>query len=140
MRDNRFLADRLATIHANFFAEVPITNRIFVRFGRATKNRLGSIIAKPHPEYSAPVTYIRINDLFRDPIVPEYVIDATLAHEFAHYTHGFHSPLPKKYTHPHRGNVVNKEIISRGAGHLLTQQDAWLKTEYVPLLKRKRMI
>ena len=140
MRDNSWLAERLQTIHRSYFADVPIRNTLYVRFGRNSRTRLGSIIAKPHPAHTLPVTYISINALFRSEDVPEYVIEATLAHEMAHYTHGFHSPLERKYQHPHRGDVVNKELRNRGAGHLLTQQERWLKEEYRDLLRRNHML
>ena len=135
MRDNQWLASRLNTIHERYFHEVPIFNTILVRFGRASKTRFGSIIARPHKDYKTPVTYITINALFKDEIVPEYVIDATLAHEFAHYTHGFHSPLARLHKHPHRGSVVDKEIQKRGAGELLTLQYAWIKSTYPRFLQ-----
>lgn len=140
MRTNQWLAERLHTLHEAHFADVPIGNTLYVRFGRATRSRLGSIIAKPSSQHTKPVTYITVNNLFRDETVPEYVIDAVLAHEFAHYTHGFHSPLEQRYKHPHRGGVVDKEIRARGAGELLDQQGRWLKTEYRDFLRRNRML
>jgi hypothetical protein len=93
MRDNKWLANLLFELHGTYFADVPIENTILVRFGRTSKTRFGSIIAKPTKGYKLPVTYININSLFKDEIVPEYVITATLLHEFVHYTHGFHSPI-----------------------------------------------
>ena len=140
MRDNHWLAERLSALRAEYFPDVPVGNRIFVRFGRASKTRFGSIIAKPRKGYTQPVTYITINSLFKDEDVPEYVIDATLAHEFSHYAHGFHSPLEKKFAFPHKGDVVNKEIRKRGAGHILSQQEAWAKKEYRNLLIKHRVI
>jgi hypothetical protein len=129
-RTNDWLSERLSALCSQYFSDVTIPNRIFVRFGRKTKNRFGSILAKPHPAYDQPVTYITINGLFRTTDVPEYVIEGTLLHEFAHYTHGFHSPHPRKYTHPHRGNIVNKEIYSRGAKHIMDLQEAWIAKDY----------
>ena len=140
MRNNQWLADRLNYIHGNYFTDVPVPNLILVRFGRTSRNRFGSIIAKPKAGHTQPVTYISINALFKDETVPEFVIDATLAHEFAHYTHGFHSPLERKHKYPHKGDVVNKEIRLRGAGHLLTQQDDWIKREYPKFLRKHHML
>jgi len=140
MRDNRWLADRLTLIHTDYFPDIVVKNLILVRFGRASRSRFGSIIAKPKKGQQHPVTYININALFRDEEVPEYVIDATLAHEFTHYAHGFHSPLDRKYKYPHKGDVVNREIRARGAGHLLTQQEGWVKKEYPAFLRKHRLI
>ena len=139
MRDNSWLADRLGSIHKEFFSDVPIHNLILVRFGRNSRTRFGSIIARPRKGADQPVTYITINSLFKDETVPEYVIDATLAHEFAHYTHGFHSPLERKHKFPHQGGVVDKEIVTRGGGHLLSQQNAWIKQEYPGFLRKHKM-
>ncbi len=140
LRTNAWLAERMHTLHQQHFSDVQIRNKLFVRFGRKSKGRFGSIIAQPDPDYILPVTYITINGLFRDPGVPEYVIDATLLHEFAHYTHGFHSPLPRLYEHPHRGNIVNKEIQARNGGHYLKQQSAWIKGEYKQYLIFRGML
>jgi hypothetical protein len=139
-RTNAWLAARLQYLCATYYPDITIPNRLYTKFGRRTRNRFGSIIAKPHPLYDQPVTYITINGLFIDPDVPEYVIDATLLHEFAHYTHGFHSPHPQKYQHPHRGDVVNKEIRSRGAGAILAQQEAWIRDSYRDYLRGQKML
>ena len=140
MRTNHWLAERLDAIHRQYYADVPIRNVIMVRFGRESRTRFGSIIARPRPGHAQPVSYITINSLFKDEEVPEYVIDATLAHEFAHYAHGFHSPLERLYDYPHKGGVVDKEIIRRGGGDMLKRQKAWAKKEYREFLRRKRLI
>ncbi len=141
MRDNKWLADLLFRLHAEYYADVPIMNLVLVRFARASKTRLGSIIARPRKGHKEMVTTITINELFRnEEEVPEYVIIATLLHEFAHYAHGFHSPLPQKYRYPHRGGIVNKEIRARGGGEILKQQESWIKNSYKPFLRSKRLI
>jgi len=140
MRNNQWLAERLEQIRSLYFSDVPIHNTILVRFGRKSRSRFGSIVAKKHANYILPVTYISINSLFRDEQVPEFVIEATLAHEFSHYTHGFHSPLEQKYKFPHQGNVVDKEIRKRGAGHLLDQQKKWIKESYRPFLREHGLL
>lgn len=128
-RNNVWLAQRLQTLHAAYFPDVAVENRVIVRFGRASRTRFGSIIAKKETEI-LPITYITINSLFKHEIVPEFVIDATLVHEFIHYTHGFHSPRRQMYRHPHKGGIVLKEMRSRGADHLYKQQRRWIKEEY----------
>jgi hypothetical protein len=140
MRDNKWLAKQLDDLHARYFSDIPIENAILVRFGRAARTRFGSIIAKPTPGYQRPVTFISINSLFKDEVVPEYVIQATLLHEFVHYTHGFHSPLKQKYRFPHKGGIVNREIKERGAGDILDLQNRWIKQHYRNFLKEKGML
>lgn len=140
MRDNTWLASRLKTIHQQYFADVPINNKILVRFGRSSRTRFGSIIAKPYKGHTQPVTFISINSLFKDEAVPEYVIDATLMHEFVHYAHGFHSPLERQYKYPHKGGIVNREIRARGAGSTLDQQRKWVKEFYKEFLRSKSLL
>ena len=140
MRDNKWLASRLAEIQSKFFSDVPISNIIFVRFGRSSKTRFGSIIAKPLKGHKKPVTYITINALFKEEEVPDYVIEATLAHEFVHYTHGFHSPLRRLYKYPHQGGIVDKELRKRGIGEILDQQTKWTKDFYRPFLRKHHLL
>lgn len=137
MRDNKWLAARLGALHAEYFSDIQVENTILVRFGRATRNRFGSIIAKPVDGHRLPVTFISINALFKDEEVPQYVIDATLLHEFVHYAHGFHSPLKQKYRYPHKGGIVNREIRERGAGEFLKLQNIWVKQHYRTFLRAK---
>jgi hypothetical protein len=134
-RNNVWLAERLNTIHQTYFPDVAIENKVIVRFGRKSRTRFGSIIAKKVSGEALPVTYITINSLFKHEVVPEFVIDATLIHEFVHYTHGFHSPRRQMHPHPHRGNIVTKEMIARGAEHFYTQQKQWIKDEYRSFLQ-----
>jgi hypothetical protein len=140
MRDNQWLAQQLTTLTQLYFPDITVLNTVFVRFGRSSKTRFGSIIARPVSGYPLPVTYITINSLFRDEQVPEYVIQATLLHEFVHYAHGFHSPLQRKYRYPHRGGIVNKEIVARGASAILEQQEAWVKAHYPTYLRQHKLI
>ena len=135
VRDNTWLANRLMNIHQTYFPDVAIENKVVVRFGRKSRTRFGSIIAKKERDEALAVTYITINSLFKALIVPEYVIDATLVHEFVHYTHGFHSPRRQMHPHPHRGNIVTKEMTSRGAYHLYTLQKSWIKSDYKDFLQ-----
>lgn len=139
-RTNQWLADYLQELYLTHYTDVPIPNKLVVKFGRKSRSRFGSIIAKTDHTTGKLVTYIAINHLFRDPEVPDYVIGATLMHEFAHYAHGFHSPLPRKYQHPHRGGIVDKEIISRGGGELLKLQEKWVKEAYRDFLKKRGML
>lgn len=139
-RTNAWLAARLQYLHQTYFDDIAIPNLILVKFGRASRTRFGSIVARTRPGEREITTYITINSLFKDETVPEYVIDATLMHEFTHYAHGFHSPLPQKYRYPHQGGIVDKEIIVRGGEHLLRQQKEWIKKDYKPFLRSKHLL
>ena len=129
MRDNHWLANRLEMIRQKHFSDVKVVNLIQVRFGRVAKTRLGSITTRKLAGRE-PISLITMNGLFRHEEVPVAVIDAVLGHEFTHYAHGWHSPLPKLYSHPHKGGVVDKELRQRGLGRALQQQTAWVKESF----------
>ncbi|MEI6477941.1 MAG: hypothetical protein WCO52_03055 [bacterium] len=139
-RTNTWLADRLRQLRENHFPDIPVQNTILVKFGRSSRTRFGSIIARKRAGYKKPVTYISINSLFRDEEVPEYVIDATLAHEFVHYTHGFHSPLEQRHKFPHKGGIVGKELRERGLGELEKEQKRWIAQDYRTFLRKHRLL
>ena len=78
-----------------------------------------------------------INGYFRNEKVPDYVIDTTIAHELVHYMHGFNSPLPKMYKHPHKGGIVNKELKKRGFGNMLNLERKWIRNEWKNIAKEE---
>ena len=125
MRDNIWLAKRLEAIWEFLFPEVERKNDVIVKFKGRWKNKFGHIKRLRNND-----TEIVVNGLFRNEIVPEYIVDITLAHELVHYTHGFHSPHKQLYRHPHKGGVVNKELIKRGFGHMLKNERYFLKKEW----------
>lgn len=134
MRDNKWLAKRLFQIWQRYFPDIEVKNNIFVRFGKPAKNQLGRIKFGRRKEN--PNTYIVVNGLFKDPRIPEFVVDATLVHEFCHYAHGFYSPHPKLHKYPHKGGVIRKELEKRGLSELFKLERKWLKLnwrEYVKL-------
>jgi len=137
-RTNHWLADQLNVVHSRFFTDIPVQNRLLVRFGRITKTRLGSITSRPRPlkgdRTARPVkSIISLNGLLRDKRVPLTVIHAVLGHEFVHYTHGFHSPRPQLYRFPHQSGIVDHELKKRGLTELLAAETAWTKEYFVPL-------
>lgn len=137
-RSNLWLAGELAAIHTRFFSDIPVTNQLLVRFGRITKTRLGSITSRPRPlkhdRTAKPVkSIISLNRLLKDERVPLEVIHAVLGHEFVHYTHGFHSPLPQLYRFPHQKGIVDAELVKRGMKQLLATETAWTKQHFVRL-------
>lgn len=82
------------------------------------------------------ISIITITSLFKSEDVPEMLIDATIAHELVHYTHGFHSPLQRSVKHPHKGRVVEKELEKRGLGKMYAASNLWLKTNWKHIAKR----
>lgn len=147
MRDNAYLLERMYYIWEEYFADVPRKNLVIIKFGKYSKRRLGSIkwvdrsskikgvYLKHEKEHQTQddkrISLITITRYFQDDLVPVDVIDATVGHELVHYAHGFHSPLPKLYHHPHRGGIVNKEMVNRGMAELLEFSENWLKQNWV---------
>ena len=129
MRDDAWLETRFNQIWQLFFPDVEKRN-ISIRWKGRWKNKFGHITSKQGR------AEIAVNKFFKDIRVPEEVIKVTIAHEIVHYSHGFHSHLPKQYRHPHKGNIVNKELIKRGFRHEISRERAWYKKEWLPLFKQ----
>lgn len=129
-RDNKWLLSRLDTIWSKFFSDINQSNPIFIKFGRHSKYRLGSIRLDKRKNKS----YITVTSMFKNSRVPIEVVDHTLAHELVHYTHGFSSKRTRLHKYPHAGGVVNKEMTRRGMGHLIKAYKAWIK-DYKDLLR-----
>ena len=136
MRDDKWLFAKLDQVWDKYFPEMPMDNDVHIVWGRKARQRLGSIkqgkkVLGKHPE-----TIITINSLFKDNDIPEFVIEATIAHELAHYSHGFHSPLKKQFSKPHEGGVVHKELELRGAADLEKKSRRWLKENWRDYLNK----
>jgi len=161
MRDDKWLFAKLDEVWDTYFSDVPQDNDVQIVWGRKARIRLGSIKQVPNSklEYSNLnqnskfkiqnskthlTTIVTINSLFKDEKIPEYVVTGTIAHELAHYAHGFHSPLEQKFATPHAGGVVHKEMDGRGLGAVRKKQRRWLKEnwrEYVDeKLPRKKAV
>ena len=123
-RNDAWLTERTELLWENHFSDVPKGYPIVTKFGSRARYRFGSIAARSGK------SLILINQLFAAPDVPVYVVDATLAHELAHYAHGFGSGLPRKYVHAHRGGVVDKELEARGLGELSAKAEQWRKANW----------
>lgn len=130
MRDDIWLNSRLEQIWQFLFPEVVKGNKVIIRFKGRWKNKFGHISKKE--EYSE----IVVNGLFRHDEVPEYMVDLTIAHELIHYMHGFNSPLPRLYKHPHKGGIVTKELRKRGFSHLLVKEKYFLKDKWIGMYER----
>lgn len=122
-RDNQWLLSRLDYIWTNYFADVEQVNPIFIKFGKWSKLRLGSI----RLEKGNRRTYITITGMFKDERIPIEVVDQTIAHELCHYTHGFSSFRPRLHKFPHEGGIVNRELKNRGLMHLVIAYKKWVK-------------
>jgi hypothetical protein len=135
LRKDPYLYERLENIWNKYFSDVPRENMVLIGFGRKAKKRLGSIGSKACPLGCKDHTHILINGRLKDPFVPDFVIDATIAHELCHYTHGFCSPRPRHHLHPHRDGVVDAEMERRGLKELSKREWNWLQENWVKYLK-----
>lgn len=139
MRDDTWLFSKLDEIWDQYFSDIPQDNDVVIKFGRKARCRLGSIKQETKTVFDLAdkkrKTIITINGLFRNPVVPEYVVEATIAHELCHYAHGFSSPLEKKYASPHQGGIVTREMKDRGLTEILSKQKKWLKDFWPQYIK-----
>lgn len=135
-RDQEWLENLLADIWYRSFSDVPQDNDVIIRWGKRARRRLGSISVDPRDRTTS---VIRVNRLFQDLDVPEFVVRATIFHEMTHYAHGFNSPLEQKQKHPHSGGVIRKEFAERGQVALYEKQRKWLDATWVTILKKHRM-
>lgn len=122
-RDDAWLLSRLDHLWTNYFSDVAQINPVFIRFGRCSKYRLGSI----RLDHTSKKSFITITGMFKDPSIPVEVVDHTIAHELCHYTHGFSSPKPRLHKYPHHGGVIKKELEDRNMHKLVKAYSNWLK-------------
>ncbi len=148
---NNNLNEILYEVWEEYFSDVPRKNLIIVKYGKFSKQRLGSIkwcqnlkgvkgiykhFEKEHlVQDDKRITLIILTRYFSLPGVPPYVIKTTLAHELVHYTHGFNSPLPKLFKNPHQGGIIKREIIKRGLAKEYKLSEEWLKKNWVKFIK-----
>ncbi len=130
MRDDFWLNERLDNIWGLLFSDVKKENHVYAKFKGKWKNKFGHI--KMHRNKSSEIA---VNSLFKNDVVPEYIIDVTIAHELVHYSHGFNSPLKKLYKHPHKGGIVNKELKKRGFGHMISVEKEFVKNKWLGIYK-----
>lgn len=122
-RDDKWLLSRLDFLWSKYFADVPQTNKVFIKFGRFAKYRLGSIRLNKRNKSS----FITITSMFKDLHIPPEVVDHTIGHELVHYAHGFSSTQPRMHRYPHAGGVVKREMEERGMGYLHVAYKKWVK-------------
>ncbi len=121
-RDNLWLGRHLAQIWECYFPDTPCVNPVDIAFAKHWKARLGLITLCEETNTSK----IRLNSLLRHPDIPECVTTITVAHEMVHYSHGFGSRLPRLFAHPHRGDIVEKELLARGLAAQYEEYLDWL--------------
>lgn len=122
-RDNIWLLSRLDWVWSEYFSDVLQNNKVFIKFGRFARLRLGSI----KYDKKSGQTFITITGMFKDNQIPAAVIDHTIAHELCHYAHGFSSPHRRLHHYPHEGGVVKREMTRRGMEHLLAAYKDWIR-------------
>ncbi len=132
LRDQQWLEERLVHLWNKGFPDLVAENQIVIRWGRKARVRLGSIRMAKDKKTST----ILINRLFQQAEVPLAVVDAVIVHELTHYVHGFSSPLEQKFSTPHAGGVVDKELKKRGFSRELQVQKKWLKDVWPMFLKQ----
>ena len=125
MRNQLWLENRLSEIWELLFFDTPKQNNVIIKFKGKWKNKFGHIKTLKNKD-----TEIAVNSLFQSSLIPEYIVDLTIAHELIHYSHGFHSPLPKLYSHPHKGGIVTKELKKRGFVNQLSLEKQFIKEEW----------
>jgi hypothetical protein len=133
-----------------YFNDIARKNFVVTKFGKYAKRQLGCIkyateqtkikaLLKKYEEEIGvqdveSVSVIVLTRYFISEEVPEFVLVSTLSHEICHYAHGFHSPLPKRFKYPHKGGVVEKELVSRGLDNILKESDIWLKENWLKVV------
>lgn len=132
MRDDFWLKERLDAIWSLLFADVEKKNIVLIHFKGKWRNKFGHIKRLKNKD-----SEIAINGMFRDERIPEFIIDVTIAHELVHYMHGFNSPHPKLFSHPHQGGIVNKELKRRGFAENLMKEKVWVKESWPVILKEQ---
>ncbi len=122
LRDTQWLKEELQCIWNGHFADVPRANAVEISFAGSWKSRLGVISLSEDGQTS----YIGINSLLSFPEAPACIARITIAHELVHYAHGFGSALPRRYRHPHRGRIVERELLARGFRQEYATYQAWI--------------
>lgn len=123
-RNDQWLLFRLDLIWSRYFSDIPQKNRVYIKFGRFAKYRLGSIKLNKKTNSSL----ITITAMFKNPKVPKEVVDHTIGHELVHYAHGFSSVHPRLHRYPHAGGVVRREMRQRGMEHFYDAYKKWIKS------------
>jgi hypothetical protein len=128
------LACYLDSIWHDHFADIPRMNRVDIAYCQPWKRRLGLI----RLSLDGAKSFIGVNALLQLQEVPDYVLYTTIAHELTHYAHGFGSPLPRIFEHPHANNIVQRELDRRGLGELVRKCDGWIDKHWFSFYDMQR--
>jgi hypothetical protein len=134
LHPQRDLTLYLNSIWQQYFSDVPYANDVRIAYSRPWKSRLGLIRMSLDCSHS----FIGINSLLQHTEVPDVVLIVTIAHELVHYAHGFGSPLPQLYDHPHANNVVDIELERRKLGDALSECNSWIDEQWYNFYKAQR--
>ena len=153
MRETEFFENILYNLWENHVCYVPRLNLVIIKYGKFSKRQLGSIkIANSKTKIKKmlkekwndllaqddkSITVITISRYFQNEIIPEFVLRAVVAHELCHYTHGFSSPLEKRFNNPHQGSVVKKELKKRGLWEEQEKADEWIEKHWRRIVSGK---
>ena len=132
----RDLTIYLSSIWQHYFSDVPRANDVHIAYCRPWKTRLGLI----RMSLDSTRSFIGINSLLQHEDTPDCVLVTTIAHEIVHYAHGFGSPLPQLFEHPHANNIVDKELEQRGLGDTLVDCNAWIDEQWYTFYEQQRAI
>ena len=130
MRDDNWLRNRMLEIWQLRFMDVPMKNEVKIRFKGKWKLKFGHIKMKND------ITEIIVNSLFKHEDVPQYIVDLTIAHELVHYSHGFQSPLERRFRYPHQGGIVRKDLKKRGFRDAMQMERKIFRKEWPEMFKR----
>ena len=132
-RSQAWLRRLLADVWTRHFTDTPRVNDVDIAYCRPSKTRLGWIALSESGQSSL----IGINRLLRHPDVPLDICVVTVAHEVVHYSHGFGSPLPRRFDDPHADGVVEQDLIARGLGDSLRRYEAWAEYHWSSFYARQ---
>lgn len=132
--EKRELTAYLNRIWRKHFIDVPRINTVHIGYCFPWKSRLGLI----RLSLDSTITFIGVNSLLQLPQVPDYVLITTIAHELAHYAHGFGSPLPRQHKYPHANRVVERELENRELGEYLHRCNKWIDKHWYPFYDSQR--
>ncbi len=124
----------LDSIWQEYFSDIPRLNRVDIAYCQPWKRRLGLI----RLSLDGTKSFIGINALLQLQEVPDCVLYTTIAHELTHYAHGFGSPLPRIFEHPHANNIVQCELVRRGLGELASRCDDWIDKQWFSFYDMQR--
>jgi hypothetical protein len=124
----------LDAIWHEYFSDIPRLNAVDIAYCQPWKRRLGLI----RLSLDGTRSFIGINALLQLQEVPECVLAITIAHELTHYAHGFGSPLPRVFEHPHANNIVERELVRRGLGELASKCDDWIDKQWFSFYDMQR--